>query len=469
MKVLILANGTGGGHNAAANALKEEFIAQGHEAVMMDPFSLKGRTSGRLTSKFVNNTYTMAVQKIPHVFGFFYGLGEMFNSGVTDGPVKTPVYYWNYNMAEKLYAHIKKEKYDAILAAHPYPGEMMAAIHARDHHTPPVFWVSTDYHCIPLTRESMSDNYVIASSDLMDEYIRYGIPEYKLYPIGIPVRRECRTNLTQQQARKALGLDPDKTYFMISGGAVGSGKILEGVTLLAGRYLTNPNVRIIAICGANGFLYKQMKRLFSDKVIMMEHTDRMIEYMTAADILITKPGGLSSSEAASIGKPIIFISPIPGGLESSNVRFFQEHGMAVYAKSINKDLLKCVDEIMQNKDFAAQMVENQRKYVNRDAASDIVNLVVEKVECGSEFRKDLSRSKKAMDRKLEQERLEQEAKLRAEMQEQKAKMKADKAAEKAAEKERKSAAKRAAAAAKKAAKEKARQARQKISKKDSEK
>lgn len=143
--------------------------------------------------------------------------------------------------------------------------------------------------------------------------------------------------------------------------------------------------------------------------------------------------------------------------------------MAVYAKSINKDLLKCVDEIMQNKDFAAQMVENQRKYVNRDAATDIVNLVVEKVECGSEFRKDLSRSKKAMDRKLEQERLEQEAKLRAEMQEQKAKMKADKAAEKAAEKERKSAAKRAAAAAKKAAKEKARQARQKISKKDSEK
>ncbi len=467
MKVLILSNGTGGGHNAAANALKEEFIHQGHDAVMMDPFSLKGRTSGKLTSNFVNKTYTKAVQKVPHVFGFFYKLGEIFNAGVTDGPIKTPVYYWNYNMAEKLYRHIKNNDYDAVIGCHPYPGEMLAAIHARDHHTPPTFWVSTDYHCIPLTRESMSDNFVIASPDLIDEYKKYGVPEYKLYPIGIPVRKECRTDLTKEQARRALGLDQDKKYFMISGGAVGSGKILEGVTLLAGRYLVNPNVRIIAICGDNGFLYKQLKKLFGNKVLMMEHTDRMIEYMTAADVIITKPGGLSSSEAASLGKPLIFISPIPGGLESSNVKFFQEHGMALYAKSINKDLLKCVDQL-EDEEFANQLIANQKKYINRDAATDIVHLIEERTFAGSQYRADVSRSKKAMDRRLEEERLQQEEQARQQLKEEKAKVKAQQAAEKAAEKERKAAEKTAEKERKLAAKleKQLEKARKKAAKKD---
>lgn len=437
MKVLILANGTGGGHNAAAFALKEEFRKYGHQAIMMDPFELKGKTSGKLTSSFVNNTYTKAVQKIPHVFGFFYNLGEIFNKHVTDGPLMTPVYYWNYNMAERLYRFITKNKFDAVIAAHPYPGEMLHAIRERDHFLPPTFWVSTDYHCIPMTRETNLDNYIIASPDLMEEYIARGIPESHLYPIGIPVKKEFRTGLTKEQARVALGLDQDKKYIMISGGAVGSGKILEGVTLLAGRYILNSNVRIIAICGENGFVYKQIKRLFSGKVILMEHTDRMAEYMTASDIVITKPGGLSTTEAASLGKPIIFMSPIPGGLESSNVKFFQEHGMALYAKSMQKDLLSCVDKL-QDEDFADQLIENQKKYINPDAATDIVRLVEKKVEVGSFLRKDLSRSKKEMDRRLEAQRLEQEAAARKQMEEEKARIKANKAAEKdAAKKEKK--------------------------------
>ena len=457
MKVLIVSNCTGGGHNAAAFALKEEFRKLGHEAVMMDPFELKGRTSGKITSTIVNKTYTKAVQKVPHIFGFFYNLGEIFNKHATDGPVMTPVYYWNYNMAERLYRFITKSGFDAVITCHPYPGEMLHAIRQRGHFLPPTFWVSTDYHCIPLTREGNQDNYVIASPDLIDEYVSLGVPEHHLYPIGIPVKKEFRTKLTQEQARTALGLEQDKKYIMISGGAVGSGKILEGVTLLAGRYLIDSNVRIIAICGDNGFLYREIKRLFPGKVILMEHTDRMAEYMIASDIIITKPGGLSSTEASSLGKPLIFISPIPGGLEASNVKFFQEHGMALYAKSINRDLLKCVDQL-KDPTVAEQIIENQRKYINKNAATDIVRLVEKKVECGSYLRKDMTRSKKAMDRRLEMQRKEAEKEARRRMDAEKARMKEEKAAVKAAEKERKTAekekknaAKKAAAAAKKAA------------------
>ncbi len=390
MKVLLLSNGTGGGHNSAALALKEEFQKQGREAVMIDPFSLKGKHLGKLTSTIINQTYIKSVQRIPKVFGFFYHCGELLGKYIKDGPIRTPVYYSNYTMAERLYKYIRKEQFDAILCTHPYPSEMLAAIHARDHHIPPTFWISTDYHCIPLTRESQADNYIIASPDLLEEYVSYGIPEYKLYPIGIPVKKEFRTEMTKAEAREALGLEQDKRYIMISGGSVGSGKLLESVALMAGRFLIDSNVSIIAICGSNGFLYKQMKKLFSGKVILMEHTDRMAEYMIAADVVITKPGGLSSTEAAALGKPIIFISPIPGGLEILNIGFFQEHGMALYAKSINLELLECLKQL-QDQDLTADMIANQKKYINRDAATDIVTLVEEKVNCGAHFRADRSR------------------------------------------------------------------------------
>lgn len=463
MKILILSHGTGGGHNAAAGALKEEFRSRGHQVTMMEPFELKGKVRGDMTSTFVNQLYIKSVQRIPHVFGFFYSLGEIYNKTVTDGPIMTPVYYWNKNMAKPLYNHIQKEKYDAIVTTHPYPGEMLAAIRNSGHHAlPPTFWVSTDYHCIPMTRETNMDNYIIASPDLVPEYVERGIPKEKLYPLGIPVRKEFRTGLTKEQARTALGLEQDKKYFLISGGAVGSGKILEGVTLLAGRYLIDDSVRIIAICGANNFLYRQMKKLFSGKVIMMEHTDRMAEYMIASDVIITKPGGLSSTEAASLCKPLIFISPIPGGLEGSNVKFFQSHEMALYAKSINKHLIKSVEQY-QDEAFAEKVSRNQDIYINRDAATDISRLIEQKVEVGRDVCMGDNKSKIALDRKAELERLEAEKAERERQEAERQRLKEEQAAAKVAAKEEarsaKEEAKKARLAQKLAAREAAKQAK----------
>ena len=113
MKVLILANGTGGGHMAAAYALQEAFEARGHAATVLDPLSLLGEVRGKLKSGFVNNLYIRSVQFVPHLFGFVYSLGAMYWRLFRNVPqVKSPVYYSNRSVWKPLETLFQKEQYD---------------------------------------------------------------------------------------------------------------------------------------------------------------------------------------------------------------------------------------------------------------------------------------------------------------------------------------------------------------------
>ena len=376
MKVLILANGTGGGHMAAAYALQEAFETRGHEATVMDPFSLLGDVRGRLKSGVVNNLYIRSVQFVPHLFGFVYRLGAMYWRLFRNVPqVKSPVYYSNRSVWKPLEALFEKEQYDAVLTTHLYPGEIMAGMRAHGMYVPPTYWVSTDYDCIPYTEEADCDHYIIAHPDLVPEYTDWGIPAERIHPLGIPVRRRFSEEMTREEAKRELGLDPDKHYFLISGGSVGSGKLVEAVTLLSARYLKRDDVEFIAICGKNEQIYRRMKKLFSWKVRMLRHTDKMAEYMKACDAVITKPGGLSTTEAAITGTALIFISPIPGGPETANIRFFEKYRMGLYAESITMELTGTVEELLSDPARVEQMVDRQKKTINRTAAEDIVELV----------------------------------------------------------------------------------------------
>ncbi len=376
MKVLILANGTGGGHLAAGYALQEAFELRGHEATVMDPFSLLGDVRGRMTSGFINNLYIRSVQYVPHLFGFVYSLGDVYRRVFRNMPqVKSPVYYSNRGVWKPLAELLEKEQYDAVLTTHLYPGEILAGMRAHGYKVPTTYWISTDYDCIPYTEEADCDHYVIAHRELISDYTDWGIPAERIHPLGIPVRRKFSSEMSREEAKQELGLDPAKHYFLISGGSVGSGKLVEAVTLLSAWYRDRDDVEFIAICGKNELIYRQMKKLFSHKVRMLRHTDRMAEYMKACDAVITKPGGLSSTEAAVTGTALIFISPIPGGPETANIRFFEKHRMAKYAENVAIELTGLVKELLTQPDEVERMVHRQKATINGNAARDIVQLV----------------------------------------------------------------------------------------------
>ena len=184
---------------------------------------------------------------------------------------------------------------------------------------PKTIFVATDYTCIPFTEETDCDAYVIPHPDLLPEFQSRGIPREQLYPLGIPVRRAFRQETTREAAREALGLDPEETYLLVSGGSMGAGVLKRAVGELVRQF--DGQAHLIVICGTNRRLYRYLEKKYGNAVTLIQTTDQMALYLWACDLYLTKPGGLSTTEAAVVGLPLVALHPIPG-CETKNARFF---------------------------------------------------------------------------------------------------------------------------------------------------
>lgn len=361
MKAIILSCGTGGGHNAAGMAIKEELELRGHNVLMLNPYSLKSQR----TERIINQAYIKIVQKVPRVFGAVYAMGNAYRRL----PLRSPVYFANGGMALLLDGLFKAEKPDIVIMPHVFPAEIITNMKNRGMSVPKTVFVSTDYTCIPFTEETDCDIYITPQESLNSEFEKRGIAKEKLKPLGIPVSRRFSEPLSREAAAEKLELDKTKKYILVSGGSMGAGKLVYAIKILYDKYKNDKNTRIIVICGSNEWLYKQLSKRYSEKIIAIGYTDKMAEYMRISDIYITKPGGLSTTEGAAMGIPMVHTMSIPG-CETANMRYFGAHGMSIPVKKLRKNLSAAADRLSESS-AAEEMSENQRKYINESAAKDI--------------------------------------------------------------------------------------------------
>lgn len=361
MDALILSCSTGGGHNAAAAAIKEALTLRGHHAVMLDPYELAGKNLDRK----VGNTYIKIAQKTPRLFGVIYKLGDEYRRL----PIRSPVYAVNKGMLGKMQAYLQEHPFDVIFTTHVFPGEILANMKNKGISLPKRIFVATDYVCVPFTEETDCDYYVTPSKTLNPDFVRRGIPEEKLVPAGIPVRQSFCAGISREEALEELGLDPQNRYLLLSGGSMGAGLIGKTVGLLCRHLQEQPSCRLIVICGNNEKLMEQLRADYGadPRVILIGTTDKMALYMKGCDTFLSKPGGLSSTEAAVSGIPLIHISPIPG-CENKNMAFFRQCGMSLAIGSRIEELPSALEKLPE---LAPQMRANQKKYINAAAAEDI--------------------------------------------------------------------------------------------------
>lgn len=363
MEALILSCGTGGGHNAAGYAVKEELERRRHRVTMLDPYSLAG---GSLDRK-VGNSYIKIAQRTPRVFGFIYQLGDLYRRL----PVHSPVYSVNRAMRRKMQAHLGEHHYDVILMPHVFPGEILTYMKDKGIKLPKMIFIATDYTCIPFTEETNCDYYMIPSEELREEFSKRGIPAEKIISSGIPVKHEFTGEITRTEAIQKLGLDSKKRYFLLSGGSIGAGKIEEALGILCGYLDCHAECHLIAVCGNNQKLFYKLQKRYKgcSNITLLAGTDKMALYMKACDLFLSKPGGLSSTEAAVSGTPLIHISPIPG-CETRNMEFFESRGMSIAVGTDFSRLLPAI-ELLRDPVCAGRMREKQQKYIHASSASDI--------------------------------------------------------------------------------------------------
>lgn len=361
MDTLILSCGTGGGHDSAAKAIMEEICSRGHAATILNPYTLY---SDELAQK-INNSYVSMVRDKPLLFGAIYSAGQIYRKL----PCKSPVYYINQRMISTMEKYLSNHQFDIIIITHLYAAEIITTMKDKKIKIPPTIYVSTDYVCIPFTEETTCDAYIIPANDLIPHYARQGISKEKIYPFGIPINRTFTQVESKEEARRRLKLDINRKYILIAGGSMGGGSIKKSIDILIDKAAFQQNVSLIIICGNNKGLYKEIASKQSENIILLGYTDAMAGYLHAADVFVTKPGGLSSTEAAVCGIPVLHTAAIPG-CETYNEQYFQNHGMSIICTKPTEIMPKAI-ELMYDQKKSMETVKYQQSIISKFAAAKI--------------------------------------------------------------------------------------------------
>ena len=370
MKILILSCNTGGGHNSAAKAIKEAFDEKGHICDIMDVLAFGGQKA----SDLVCDAYIEMVKKTPKLFGEMYKLGTkvgQFNQE-TD-KFRSPVYYVNKIYADALEDFIKQNEYNAVVCVHIFAAEAMTNLRKHARVGIPFYFVATDYYCSPMLEETLPDKIFAAHKDSLFTYLNRGIKPELLLPTGIPVSKRFLTKKDKSQVRAELGLNDSDQVFLLMSGSMGFGDLIDTT-----RYIFehgNPDTRVIAITGHNEKLYKNLQSEFKgeSRLILIGFTDQVSDYMDASDVLLTKPGGLSSTEALAKGIAIVHTAPIPG-CESENVQFFTEHHISLCAHEAS-DAGRLAVDLMNDSFMREQILAAQDHFRCKNSAEAIAEFI----------------------------------------------------------------------------------------------
>lgn len=370
MKVLILSTGTGEGHNSAGKAVLEQFQKRGIPCEMADVLKFASEKAASYGKKI----YVWSTVKATRVFKGAYKAGR----AITSSRRKSPVYYANTLYAEKLYHYIVDNEYDTVVMPHLFPAEALTYM-LRKHECRPdihTYFVGTDYTCIPFTEETEADYYFIAHEELLQEYIDKGIPREKLIPTGIPVSDRFRSLPSREEARTALGMPQQGRCILIMTGSMGYGRI-ESLVQASVLHMEKED-RLYILGGSNEKLKGRLREAYREdcRVRILDYTDRTAQYLAASDLLFTKPGGLTSTEAAVAGIPLAHTRPIPG-CEDCNQAFYNSHRLSLSADS-EKELVEAAMELLASPEDCRQMTERQHQVINGRAAEDICEFILQK-------------------------------------------------------------------------------------------
>lgn len=367
MKVLILSCSTGQGHNSAAKAIYEWFCDNGVECEFKDAFSIVGDKAPVRAS----NIYSTIAGKAPYVFGGAYHIAGF----ISNTKVKSPVYAANMLWAGKVEQYIRENRFDVVLTSHLFVAQVLTHLKRKGRINVFAVGIMTDYTSSPFWEETELDRYMIPHGDLISEYVKRGLPAEKLIPTGIPVSNQYKRVYSKSEARTILRLPKNAYTILIMTGSMGFGHVEDLIDEILARL--GENACIIVMSGNNVELKKKLDESYKDNdmIIVLEFTRYAGLYMDAADMLFTKPGGLSTTEAAVKNIPLVLTNRIPG-CESKNVKFFTSHGLAYYA-SKPKAQARYAAVLKENPHIAKEMMMSQKRIVNPNAAGDICKYVME--------------------------------------------------------------------------------------------
>lgn len=369
MKYLILSCGTGQGHNSAARAIQEAATLMGHTCVIADANEIRAP----FVKKTVDGVYNQTINIAPSVFGACYYIAQLSDLS----PLPDMSYNLNRLDTHGLVRFIKEENFDAVICTHLFPLESMTNLRRKGKLNVPLFGVYTDYTTYPFIGGTEPDVLFISCKEQFLSTVGTGIDPSTICVSGIPTAKKFRDCVTREEARQELGLPENKKIVLLMSGGTGSG-FIDDVCDYYHR-MDDDSILVLALCGRNQKLYDKIAHRYADERIRpVSFTDKVNLYMAASDVLVSKPGGLSTTEAAVVGIPLVHLLAMYG-CESDNAAYFSKTGMS-YLASSPKDAAEYSHKLAFNEEKKAAMLRAQREHIRRDTAPFIVEKVTSYVE-----------------------------------------------------------------------------------------
>ena len=376
MKVMILTAATGGGHIRAANAV-EEYIRENTGWNVKNVDCLKA--VGRLLDKTVCDSYLFMAKKTPMLFGRLYkrtNKRDMLSNLV---PKLSGLF------SNMLYPTIEAYSPDVIITTHPFATEMVAALKADGLTSAPLICIITDYGVHRAYIAKTVDSYVVASDDMVPELMEFGVPREKICPFGIPVHGVFYDKQDQGMILRQLSLDPELPTLLFMAGSFGVSNIIKLYRELAD---TKVKMQIIVITGRNQKLFEafesEIKANPAIPTRLIYFTDEVEKYMQAADLLVTKPGGLTVSEALACNLPMAVFDAIPGQ-EEDNANFLKTHDMCVRIGK-GEGFAQEISGLLQEKKHLQAMRENCAGFDKSQSIPNMLSLIYQLVNAKKEDR-----------------------------------------------------------------------------------
>ena len=370
MRVLILTCNTGGGHNAVAAALAESFRRLGVSSDTADGLSFISQKASRFVSKW----HTRFYRRYPKLYKAGYMSAE---NDAESNDRDNPVYRYMARGARRLDRAIQDGGYDAVVCVHVIPAMMMTELR-RQHETGPVFcFVATDYTCSPTVGGCTPDICVIPHEELAEEFVSCGIARETLLAAGVPVRAVFRERGDRAAARSELALPPEGRHIVLMSGSIGCGPMADIAAELEKRMERGDFASVL--CGSNRQMLYALRRRDFRRVEAVGFTNRVHRYMDSADVLVSKPGGISITEAGTRGTPLL-LADMVGGCETRNQEFFHARGWAETCQP--EDMADAALALLDRPERRQALVAQQHRDFDGLAADRVAQAVYDRCRGG---------------------------------------------------------------------------------------
>jgi processive 1,2-diacylglycerol beta-glucosyltransferase len=363
-KILILYASYGTGHIQVSNALKASFEKQGNVDVLLVDLFAEAHPLINAITKFL---YIQSFSVLSSVYGWsYYSTQEMQHDRVTS-------HWFNAFGLSKLREIIERERPDVVI--NTFPMLVMPEFRRQTGMIIPTYSVLTDFALHQRWVHPDIDRYYVATEDLREQLLVKGVAAEQVVVSGIPLREEFEQQGAGGDVHERFGLSGSRMALVMAG-ALG---VTKGLSDVCEKFAQGENWEVVLVCGKNEGVRERMAQHFAEKgnVHVFGYVQEIHELMRLADCMVTKPGGITLSEAIALNVPLLIYRPVPGQ-ERENANYLVAQGAAMLLQ--NDEDLKQIQQILTAEDRLFQMRERLRELRQPHAAETITQDVLRAME-----------------------------------------------------------------------------------------